>query len=1136
MKNKILFGIIFAFAFIGLIQFVSADRIVNFPVFLGITEDNGILTQTSTAITGVSVKGYVCTNADCSSIGIQVLGLTANSGSSNIATVSFPTMQINSNGYVLYFYKTGYIGLEQKNVKVSGTGSTTYPSNIYLSQKRNGNSTIANFSVPSSASTGTLVPFVGIINSAIKDSHTSGITLNSNEKVNTVVRAEIRNSTNGSVPIGFPHYFINYSKNATVNFDWNFTTPGTYNITLITSIDTSENKILNKIEQRATRTIIITSPDRTLPVFVNLTNQTIFDNQSLSYQINATDASNISCYTVDNSSFRINCSGLLVNQTRLNIGSYRLNISVNDTLNNRASAIMYVNVLNSTIIIPPVPSVNNTAPNITARNVTTTNQSAQINLTLSVPGNVTIRYGTTPSILSNNATNSSYLINQSINLPNLLANTTYFYNVTLCNNLSNCSTFGTFNFTTNATIIIPPAIPAPTITLNNVSYLTNITAIVDLEFSEDANVTIRGGNATTNLSNTIIEDELTTDFDFQLRNLTQNTTYYYNVTLCGNSSNCATYGPFNFTTTAVADNTAPTITNRMVDVTDDSAEIELEFSEEANVTIRWGNYSTNLNNTYVNTIFRFSSFLRLENLSINTAYFYNVTLCDAVSNCATYGPFNFVTNDTMPVLPVCTDDDWTNITAPLICPSNEIQTLTWIRTGTCFGGVEHPGAPATENVSCSYIPIIPPTSPNLTMIPNVTTTNQSALINLSISEPANVTIRYGTNPSILSNNATNSSYLINQSINLPNLLANTTYFYNVTVCNNLSNCSTFGTFNFTTNSTITSPPIIPPSNVSIITIIEPPVGYTSNLTSILITANSTQMINWTLNVTGSLDSFNFTNSTPSFNFNYTLVVNTNGTYNIFLFGSNENGTANATRTFIVDTSYNGSSTNVSGNGSEIAPNITINTPLATIYNLTSIWLNASSDQQIINWSYILNNDSRVNFIGNNSFNLLYLLNNLTNSTYNLTVFGTNINGTTANATRTFEVNTSYVAPVIPACTADNWLSSLSPATCPSNELQTRTWSKVGNCIGNHILTETITCDYDSGGGPSGGPSGSTIYVGKSTAVSGAPMSVALNDTVDLTKKIVPLQSKITHWNLWLILLIILIIVAIILLEIYKFNK
>src|SRR3989339_100763 len=50
---------------------------------------------------------------------------------------------------------------------------------------------------------------------------------------------------------------------------------------------------------------------------------------------------------------------------------------------------------------------------------------------------------------------------------------------------------------------------------------------------------------------------------------------------------------------------------------------------------------------------------------------------------------------------------------------------------------------------------------------------------------------------------------------------------------------------------------------------------------------------------------------------------------------------------------------------------------------------------------------------------------------------------------------------VPACTESNWTYVLSPSTCPSFEMQTKTWTRIGNCTGGttHPASETIFCNY-----------------------------------------------------------------------------
>ncbi|MBT4604313.1 hypothetical protein HOC01_01620 [archaeon] len=89
--------------------------------------------------------------------------------------------------------------------------------------------------------------------------------------------------------------------------------------------------------------------DTTVPIFTVIANQSIEYGSALTYDIDATDASGISCFSVnDTTSFQINCSGYLENNTALSIGLYDINITVNDTTGTNNSALMWVNVSDTT--------------------------------------------------------------------------------------------------------------------------------------------------------------------------------------------------------------------------------------------------------------------------------------------------------------------------------------------------------------------------------------------------------------------------------------------------------------------------------------------------------------------------------------------------------------------------------------------------------------------------------------------------------------------------------------------------------------------------------------------------------------------------------------------------------------------
>ncbi|MDP7458376.1 MAG: PQQ-binding-like beta-propeller repeat protein, partial [Candidatus Woesearchaeota archaeon] len=91
--------------------------------------------------------------------------------------------------------------------------------------------------------------------------------------------------------------------------------------------------------------IWINVTDTTAPTFTTIANQSVYDLDALGYDIEATDAQNVDCFTInDTDHFKINCSGYLENSTLLNATLYWLNVTINDTTNNTNNEPMFVNV------------------------------------------------------------------------------------------------------------------------------------------------------------------------------------------------------------------------------------------------------------------------------------------------------------------------------------------------------------------------------------------------------------------------------------------------------------------------------------------------------------------------------------------------------------------------------------------------------------------------------------------------------------------------------------------------------------------------------------------------------------------------------------------------------------------------
>jgi len=103
----------------------------------------------------------------------------------------------------------------------------------------------------------------------------------------------------------------------------------------------------------------------------------------------------------------------------------------------------------------------------------------------------------------------------------------------------------------------------------------------------------------------------------------------------------------------------------------------------------------------------------------------------------------------------------------------------------------------------------------ITNVQAINITEVSAIINWSTNFEANSSVNYGTTTSLGTKiNATD--YILEHNITLLGLTNNTIYYYNVTSCTNTNECTTSGTYNFsTTSSTIYIDITYPTTNINV---------------------------------------------------------------------------------------------------------------------------------------------------------------------------------------------------------------------------------------------------------------------------------------------------------------------------------
>jgi hypothetical protein len=215
------------------------------------------------------------------------------------------------------------------------------------------------------------------------------------------------NATDAGIGVGV------YSINDTTNFAIVSGTGVITNATALTVgtylLNVSVNDSLNYVTSALFN---LTVADSTAPTWTETpTNQTLEFGSAFSYDVNASDLGTLDDYFVnDTTNFAIvSGTGVITNNTALSVGTYWLNISVNDTYNNVLSQIITLLVNDST-----APTVSIALPN-------TTQTSSSVTLSATTNENAACRYSTTDGAyvnMSGNFTGATTTHTASLTLSN----------------------------------------------------------------------------------------------------------------------------------------------------------------------------------------------------------------------------------------------------------------------------------------------------------------------------------------------------------------------------------------------------------------------------------------------------------------------------------------------------------------------------------------------------------------------------------------------------------------------------------------------------------------------------------------------------------------------------------------------
>ncbi len=172
---------------------------------------------------------------------------------------------------------------------------------------------------------------------------------------------------------------------------------GSYSLNV--SVNDTSNNVLSSI-------IIVTVNDTVEPIFGTVANQNVNYSVTFGYQIDATDAHNVSEYAVDDiTNFAINATGYLYNNTALNVEIYELTITVNDSSGNENSTTMSVTVRDTLTL----PVVANTSSDFDF-------SDADTNITLFITANNTVEVYVAPSLATPVNTTASLTGVKAINI------------------------------------------------------------------------------------------------------------------------------------------------------------------------------------------------------------------------------------------------------------------------------------------------------------------------------------------------------------------------------------------------------------------------------------------------------------------------------------------------------------------------------------------------------------------------------------------------------------------------------------------------------------------------------------------------------------------------------------------------
>ena len=209
--------------------------------------------NTKEALTGVSVIGYIYQD-EAYDTATRLWPATMNTGNDNIIVLSYPTYLLSDYGYVIYFFKEGYVPYKVK-ADWYGEGRTQDYKNYLYKISDKANAPIDNFQISKiQIKTNEQVKITAnILSPRINKDNIQFIPEELKTKYysdNVKVTLEV----NGNV-VETKNLNMFWSTEQNVEFSWKPTAEGTYKIKLITKI--TDSKFLSTQEKSAEKDVVV---------------------------------------------------------------------------------------------------------------------------------------------------------------------------------------------------------------------------------------------------------------------------------------------------------------------------------------------------------------------------------------------------------------------------------------------------------------------------------------------------------------------------------------------------------------------------------------------------------------------------------------------------------------------------------------------------------------------------------------------------------------------------------------------------------------------------------------------------------------------------------------------------------------